>query len=49
MVVLRLAWRNIWRNTRRTLIVVTAVSVVGVTAMVWLRARAVRKEEEEEK
>ena len=29
-------------------LVVTAVSVVGVTAMVWLRARAVRKEEEEE-
>ena len=27
-------------------LVVTAVSVVGVTAMVWLRARAVRKEED---
>ena len=33
----QLAWRNIWRNTRRTLIILTAV-VIGVWSMVLLGA-----------
>jgi len=36
-VTLRLAWRNLWRNTRRTLIMLAAV-VVGVWAMVFMTA-----------
>jgi ABC-type lipoprotein release transport system permease subunit len=36
-VILRLAWRNLWRNSRRTLIMLTAV-VVGVWAMVFMTA-----------
>ena len=34
---LQLAWRNIWRNTRRTAIILTAV-VIGVWSMVMLGA-----------
>ena len=34
---LKLAWRNIWRNTRRTAIILTAV-VIGVWSMVMLGA-----------
>jgi ABC-type lipoprotein release transport system permease subunit len=34
---LQLAWRNIWRNTRRTLIILTAV-IIGVWSMVLLGA-----------
>ncbi len=34
---LQLAWRNLWRNTRRTAIILTAI-VVGVWAMVFLGA-----------
>lgn len=33
----RLAWRNIWRNRRRTLVIMTAV-VIGVWSMVFLGA-----------
>ncbi len=33
----QLAWRNIWRNPRRTLIIMTAV-VIGVFAMIFLTA-----------
>lgn len=36
-VTLRLAWRNLWRNHRRTLIMLTAV-VVGVWAMIFMTA-----------
>ncbi len=32
-----LAWRNIWRNSRRTLVIITAV-VIGVWSMVFLGA-----------
>ncbi|MEK6756100.1 MAG: FtsX-like permease family protein [Bacteroidota bacterium] len=32
MMLLRLAWRNIWRNKRRSLIIITSI-VVGVVAM----------------
>lgn len=34
---LRLAWRNIWRNPRRTAVILTAV-VIGVWSMVFLAA-----------
>lgn len=34
---LQMAWRNIWRNPRRTLIIMTAV-VIGVFAMIFLTA-----------
>jgi len=34
---LELAWRNIWRNTRRTLVIITAV-VIGVWSMIFLGA-----------
>ncbi|OEU70584.1 MAG: MacB protein [Desulfuromonadales bacterium C00003093] len=33
----RLAWRNIWRNTRRTLVIMTAV-IIGVWSMIFLGA-----------
>lgn len=36
-IVLRLAWRNLWRNRRRTLIMLTAVTV-GVWAMIFMTA-----------
>ena len=36
-VVLRLAWRNLWRNHRRTLIMLAAV-VVGAWAMIFMTA-----------
>jgi ABC-type lipoprotein release transport system permease subunit len=36
-ITLRLAWRNLWRNHRRTLIMLAAV-VVGVWAMIFLTA-----------
>ncbi|MCK9409575.1 MAG: ABC transporter permease, partial [Bacteroidetes bacterium] len=35
MTYFRLAWRNIWRNRRRSLIIITSV-VVGLTAVVFL-------------
>lgn len=34
--VLRLCWKNIWRNKRRTLITVNAIGI-GVMALVWVR------------
>jgi ABC-type lipoprotein release transport system permease subunit len=34
---LQLAWRNIWRNPRRTIVIMTAV-VIGVWAMIFLGA-----------
>ena len=34
---LQLAWRNIWRNTRRTAVILTAV-VIGVWSMIFLGA-----------
>jgi ABC-type lipoprotein release transport system permease subunit len=36
-IVLRLAWRNLWRNYRRTLIMLAAI-VVGVWAMIFMTA-----------
>ena len=36
-VVLRLAWRNLWRNHRRTLIMLAAI-VVGTWAMIFMTA-----------
>ena len=36
-VVFTLAWRNLWRNHRRTLIMIAAVTV-GVWAMVFMTA-----------
>jgi lipoprotein-releasing system permease protein len=36
-IVIRLAWRNLWRNRRRTLIMLTAVTV-GVWAMIFMTA-----------
>ena len=33
----RLAWRNLWRNKRRTLITLTALSL-GVTGVVFLHS-----------
>lgn len=36
-IVLRLAWRNLWRNHRRTLIMLTAVTI-GVWAMIFMTA-----------
>jgi ABC-type lipoprotein release transport system permease subunit len=36
-IVLRLAWRNLWRNHRRTLIMLAAI-VVGVWAMIFMTA-----------
>ena len=36
-ITLRLAWRNLWRNYRRTLIMLAAI-VVGVWAMVFMTA-----------
>ena len=37
MIVFRLAWRNLWRNHRRTLIMLAAI-VVGVWAMIFMTA-----------
>ena len=37
MMVLRLAWRNLWRNPRRTLVILTAVAV-GVFGMIFIGA-----------
>lgn len=37
MIVLRLAWRNLWRNPRRTLVILTAVAV-GVFGMIFIGA-----------
>jgi ABC-type lipoprotein release transport system permease subunit len=37
MIVLRLAWRNLWRNRRRTLIMLAAI-VVGAWAMIFMTA-----------
>lgn len=37
MMVLRLAWRNLWRNPRRTLVILTAVAV-GVFSMIFIGA-----------
>jgi len=34
---MKMAWRNIWRNPRRTLVILTAV-FIGVTSMVFLAA-----------
>ena len=34
---LELAWRNIWRNSRRTYVIITAV-IIGVWSMVFLSA-----------
>jgi ABC-type lipoprotein release transport system permease subunit len=36
-IIFRLAWRNLWRNHRRTLIMLTAI-VVGVWAMIFMTA-----------
>jgi ABC-type lipoprotein release transport system permease subunit len=36
-IIFRLAWRNLWRNNRRTLIMLTAI-VVGVWAMIFMTA-----------
>ena len=36
-IIARLAWRNLWRNHRRTLILLTAVSI-GVWAMIFMTA-----------
>ncbi len=35
MTILQLAWRNVWRNRRRSLIIITSV-VVGLTAIVFI-------------
>ena len=37
IIITRLAWRNLWRNHRRTLIMLTAVSV-AVWAMIFMTA-----------
>jgi ABC-type lipoprotein release transport system permease subunit len=36
-IIFRLAWRNLWRNHRRTLIMLTAI-VIGVWAMIFMTA-----------
>ena len=36
-IVLRLAWRNLWRNHRRTLIMIAAI-VVGAWSMIFMTA-----------
>ena len=38
----QLAWRNIWRNPRRTVVILIAV-VIGVWSMVFLGALIDRK------
>ena len=38
---LRLAWRNLWRNTRRTLITLAAVSL-GTAGIVGMGVAALR-------
>ncbi len=35
MMLLRLAWRNLWRNSRRSFVLLTSI-VVGVAAMDWM-------------
>ena len=37
-VLLMLAWRNLWRNHRRTIIMLSAISI-GVWAMIFIDAR----------
>ena len=37
MMVIRLAWRNVWRNPRRTVVILTAVAV-GVFGMIFIGA-----------
>jgi len=36
-IIFRLAWRNLWRNHRRTLIMLAAI-VIGVWAMIFMTA-----------
>ena len=36
-VILRLAWRNLWRNPRRSLIMLCAIAL-GVWGMIWMTA-----------